>query len=688
MDNMKDRTKEKLIDGAKDGMLPILNPLPIEKNEFEKILEKLRKEIYRQISLEVDISESTDSDNINLRIKDNLNIQSNLKCKDNSENQVKSKERDIEKKLRDILNEYREKPYYFKKYGKYLEKQNYMPSIKDVAHFYVLINYLIYGQEGASFNTAKYYGEFFNDEWDNIKEFIYKTIVHEDTDLFKDVNVDVVSGSVYKIKKYFMENNKIKDIRGASAIIKYINEDVTLDYLDDKYIKECAIYCGGGNVLIIAPRRQGKIICGDLEKRYTDISLTAQNAFECISSNLNELLLKYNSKMFEVNQKLEERKKIKIYEVSPYNDMTSIKIDDLEIDFSKAQLIKPEKEVCHLCAIRDGKYNIPIPDDENTIVCPSCLRKNYVGRTKTIFYDEYRTFTGASADYSVKSVVDIKDSAGNTAIIYADGNNMGNVIRNINTPFEHMYFSRTLDYITKKCVYDSIYSAMGKNAKFEVIALGGDDIFIIVPGNTSLEIASNIIKEFDQAFNHTMTMSAGICIAKANTPIKNTFEIAQHMLKNAKRLSREISNEKGIQEGTVDIEIIQSNININLSVSKNSLFPATNTQLEKFIKTIRELKSDKKITSSQLHKLSNASRIMNSEENPKEFQLFYLYQVSKTSPKYTYYVSKLFDGEEVFHEKDACFCGLIQRRDNSKDKIEYISPWNDIVLLWDAIGGE
>jgi hypothetical protein len=152
-------------------------------------------------------------------------------------------------------------------------------------------------------------------------------------------------------------------------------------------------------------------------------------------------------------------------------------------------------------------------------------------------------------------------------------------------------------------------------------------------------------------------------------------------------LSDKSNIHKVIKEGTVDIEIIQSNINIDLSDSKSSLFPATNTQLEKFIKTMKELKSDKKITSSQLYKLSNASRIIDIKDNPKEFQLFYLYQSSKTSPKYTYYVSKLFD-EEVFQEEDVCFCGLIQRRNDPEGKIEYISPWNDIVLLWDAIGGE
>jgi len=73
---------------------------------------------------------------------------------------------------------------------------------------------------------------------------------------------------------------------------------------------------------------------------------------------------------------------------------------------------------------------------------------------------------------------------------------------------------------------------------FEAIALGGDDIFIIVPGNRSLEITNKIIEKFDGAFENKMTMSAGICIAKSSTPIRTLFEIAQYMLKSAKRYSR------------------------------------------------------------------------------------------------------------------------------------------------------
>lgn len=612
------------MDRTRNKMLPILNPSPMSFKQFEAVMEEITSKINIGIDIEM------------------------------------------------LLYNYENTPYYFKKDNTYFDGQDYVPSIKDVAHFYVLINYLATGQLENAFDRHKSFEKFFSNQWDEIKEFIYDTMMGNETDRYKNIEVDIVSGSIYKIKKYFLENNKIKDIRGASAIIKYLNEDVTLSYLEDKYIKECAIYCGGGNVLILVQKGQGHIICKELEEKYTKISLTAQNAFEYITCDLNTLMTQYNSKMGELNRKLQERKKIKLYHINPDNDLSHINMEGKNIYFNEAKRVEQEGIVCELCSVRDGKYKIPTAEG-TIIVCPSCLRKNSTGRYKAIFYEEYTKFTGAFADAKVGSINDLGDKENRVAVIYADGNNMGDVIRRIENPFQHMYFSRNLDYITKNCVYKSIHNVMGNNAKFEAIALGGDDIFIIVPADTSLEITNGIITEFDKAFEYTMTMSAGICIAKSTTPLQSMFEIAQHMLKNAKRLSRE--NTK--PEGTIDIEIIQSNMSVNPSRSKSNVFPATNTQLYKFIQIIKELKNDEDIKISQLYKLNHASRVLASSE----FQLFYLYQVNRTSSKYTYYVSKLFD------QDSGCFCGFIQYYDEQGNKKE-ISPWQDIILLQNCIGGE
>jgi CRISPR-associated protein Cmr2 len=624
-----------------NNVLSVLSPPKIQKNEYEKIV----KDIISQLQSNSDASG-----------------------------------------IRELINRYGDKPFSFIKSGNQLENKRCAPSIRDAASIYVLIKYLQYYKNktspGDSFNAPKHYMKFFSDEWDEAKDFIYNFMCNDpntNSNLLSDIEIDIVSGSVYKIKRYFLENSKIKDIRGGSALIKYVNEDATFDYLRKSYIEECAIYCGGGNVLLVAPGGEGEEICSALENKYSEITLTALNAFVYERTNLNEFVKNYKGIMNRLNRKLDERKKLKIYDINPDNSIKMITIGNVEIRFDNTDEIDEKGIVCHLCGVRDGKYKVRMPDGETAVVCPSCQRKHEVGKEKTIFYDEYRDFTGSSVIKKIGSIIELGDENGHVAVIYADGNNMGNVVKNIETPFQHMYFSRTLDRTTKECVYKSVYEVMKDEAMFEAIALGGDDIFIVVPGDKSLEITNKIIEKFDSKFENKMTMSAGICIAKSTTPIKTMFEVDQAMLRSAKKYSREGNN----SEGTVDIQLIRSNIGTDLQESESSLFPAVNSELSSYLEIMRSLKTDSKIKSSQIYKFSNAWRIM---KNPMEFQLFYLYQVARLSSRYNDYIQRFLNSIKSLEDNPYRYCGLMHRKSGSSGGSDYICLWDDITLLMDASG--
>ena len=103
----------------------------------------------------------------------------------------------------------------------------------------------------------------------------------------------------------------------------------------------------------------------------------------------------YNEKMRELNEKLDERKKVKIYPINPDSELDAVKIGPQLIRFDKAERIDAKNAVCELCAVRDAVYRVPAPE-EPVLACPSCMRKNRVGDYKTIFYDEYEDFIGKS----------------------------------------------------------------------------------------------------------------------------------------------------------------------------------------------------------------------------------------------------------------------------------------------------
>ena len=563
-----------------------------------------------------------------------------------------------------IFDEYDHKPYYFAKEEDSIIGS--LPSIRDAARLYVLFDYLL-SEDKAHFDRNKSYQSFINGGNETIIHILHSIAHGKPVEPEQNIEVDFIKGCFYKIKKYFLENNKIKDIRGASAILDYLNTEATLEYLDREYIKECAVYCGGGNVLIISPKGEGEKICRELELLYTRISLTAKNAFAYIACSVDDIAVRYNEIQGMLNNQLEERKRLKLYEINPDNDVVEVQIKGKVFKF-EGQEIDQRGQVCWLCGIRDAKYKIPSPDGKIN-VCPSCLRKNTVGRGKAIFYDEFEKNQQIKMKKrnEINSIDDIEDSRGYVAVIYADGNNLGNVVKNIKTPFQHMYFSRKLDHTTKYCVYSSIYEVMQEGSAFEALCLGGDDLLIVVPADISFDIANKIINKFDKAFDYQITISAGVCIAKSSTPIQNMFSISQYCLKNAKKYEKKISE----KSGTVDVVVLEGGQTTDPEHRASTLFPMTAKNAEKIIQVIKEMKGQ--ISTSQIHKFKYAADHM----SVNQFQLFYLYQVAKlNSRKYTEYLNKIFDSD------DPSFAGLVRVGD------ELVSPWHDIALLWDYSGGD
>ncbi|WP_238917854.1 hypothetical protein [Clostridium sp. YIM B02555] len=535
-------------------------------------------------------------------------------------------------------------------------KEELVPAEYDVEKMYYIISKL--KNETLEINEIEQRFKDYNS--DEVKDFLRAIYLNsseidkekEKFEWARDIKIDVVKGSIYKIKKYFLENNNLKTIRGGSVLIDYLNNDVVKEeLLIQGYSEKNIIYCGGGNIFIVVSGGEGQKVCEHLEKKFRDISLTAMNAFESITVSLHEFAFDFKHITNKLNEKLEERTKVKLYNINPDNVLGVVKIKGENINFGKykeAEELRDSGVVCELCDIRDAKYLID--ESKNSVAaCPSCLRKHFAGKEKSMFNDEFEEYTSVKLEENnIKSIDDISKDI---AVIYGDGNNMGKVVMEIQNVFEMMYFSRKTDEITKRSVYEAINETMGKDAKFEVIALGGDDIFIIVPAKDSFNIATKIIDKFDKGFNNKITMSVGVVISKSNTPIASLFSIAQQKLKSAKTLIKKGEN---IKEGSIDIVEILGNMHINFG--DKGLFPMTNS---KFKKVLKEL-TDNNSANSQFHKISYAKKTMIEDE----FNLFYYYQESKK-------------------KKEESIDQLIKRiYGNSEERaLPYQINWDDLILI-------
>ncbi len=270
---------------------------------------------------------------------------------------------------------------------------------------------------------------------------------------------------------------------------------------------------------------------------------------------------------------------------------------------------------------------------------------------------------------SVREIGEACVTPGFVAYIYADGNNMGGYIQKaIKSPEDYYNFSRHIYEATK----DSVFIALTKHLQphklsaslqaerrsskeiwihpFEILAIGGDDVMLIVPADKALEIAKTIGEEFekillskgrDYELNQGYTfetvhryrnreniqtekqcklsMSTGVLITSENTPIYYTDQLTSQLLKSAKKRAKDLKKVQKYSGGTVDflvmksVTMISSNVNEFRSDALTKLQPGTPKlklyaapytlhELSGLLKTLQALK-DSDFPKSQIYQI-------------------------------------------------------------------------------------
>lgn len=539
------------------------------------------------------------------------------------------------------------------------------------------------------------------------KEKISTDVINEK---LKNYEFDIVKGGVVKVKEYILETNKIKEIRGASTILDKINREIIPNKIDEEYIKECIVYAGGGNVLLVASKGKGEEFSQKIEEIYEDSTILAQNVAITEKVSLFDISkVNYKNTISKIENILNERQMAKIdYRTNDFKG----NLDYFGENIKKFPEYKGEEELCSSCNLRLAKYIYP-NSSENLKLCLSCLHKNIIGNKNKDFYkfkkdyNQYAENNGIviNSVEKINTLEDIKsDSTNSIGVIYGDGNNMGAVIKNVSNILEMKYFSNK----TEDSIFDAVYGAISKNLgsdKFEVIALGGDDIFIIVPGENAIGIAKSIGKRFDSVFKNysedsdeNLTMSLGVVIAKYNKPIQYLFDMSMQLLKSAKKKA------KKEKKGTIDLIILETDAGFasNVKYLRSKLItnekvctlkPYTYDDLESLIRIITILKVNKGEKANDFrgkaYKFFEATMQMNVEEG----NLYYAYQRARMDSKNNKNNKKDCNKDKEreildsiykeFNEKNyTCNSSQLYIKDKEKRNL---SIWGDIVELWDYV---
>ena len=266
-----------------------------------------------------------------------------------------------------------------------------------------------------------------------------------------------------------------------------------------------------------------------------------------------------------------------------------------------------------------------------------------------------------------KSLTDIGNHSGwhnYIGIVYADGNAMGKFVQSLDQSKRFRQFSKIVD----KSIQEACFAALSEifeleigkvweiyqqQSRFEQLAadillLGGDDLLVALPADRALDFALKVSNQFEdltksriaalqdvetrQFFHDKLegqgfTISCGVAIAKSNYPFYLALDLAEQLLKNAKRKHSRALESETQNQTRVDFHVVAGANSYALGqvredtyqVSANAqrtLRPLSCPELEALRSSVQKLNKGG-FPSSKLHELREAALVPQRNESDR-----------------------------------------------------------------------
>jgi len=383
------------------------------------------------------------------------------------------------------------------------------------------------------------------------------------------------------IKGYVYETNALPEIRGGSELLLEVERNVKREF-EQGLAEESLIYCGGGGLLAVVPASEADAWRRKVEACYLEVTrgatvtvvvspplgyaefargLPPQDALRLAGLRgrglAEDLLLSHFGR-----EDRDRRKNFGELVAELTGRLQRAKREKTWAPFFEAL---PVHRRCDSC----GKHPAAYRDQRRAEwLCSLCEYKRRRGRQerREIFDRFQRWLKETKGVRSVGKPPDDLDELagkeGRIALIYADGNNIGDLLQRAPSPATYRHISASLTLATEEALFQALWKTVGPKAlqqgslPFEVIALGGDDVVVLTRASAGYALALAILEEFerhekirkleeefaqrlDEPSGLRLTISAGVVMADVKYPMRFLFDLAEGLLKEAKGFARE-----------------------------------------------------------------------------------------------------------------------------------------------------
>ena len=372
------------------------------------------------------------------------------------------------------------------------------------------------------------------------------------------------------IKKYVFGTDRLMEIRGASVLIDDLMRHEIESYIKKyKDLKEVSsVFTGGGSAQFII-----KTDKENLEKCLRGL----EGMF--INRTGGGVRLIWGAAEYDGNNYHEAMNIAHMESETQKEEMPFISTSQLHTGFVRE---------CDSCSKMVGY--IDVIRDENFCLCRECHQKldyNF-GARKGLWEDlseflSKKNIAVGRPDSFEQIGEQCRVRKGYTALVYADGNVMGKIIKQIKDKTQYQFFSKTVEDSIRKACWDSICETFFENGKeapsilpAEVLLLGGDDLLVYLTAESAFPFAIKIAKKFNEETKKVfadssffsellggkgLTLSLGIAYGKSHTPFSIMLEQAEELLHAAKK--------KGAQDKNAEAYYVPSYMDYHLSTNFN-----------------------------------------------------------------------------------------------------------------------
>jgi hypothetical protein len=374
------------------------------------------------------------------------------------------------------------------------------------------------------------------------------------------------------IKGYVFGTDKLKEIRGASALLDYLNRIVMTQLA--KYYRAEKIYAHGGSGLFLIDSDKADEFGQRVQRTYRQETRGGASITYVVQD-----LPEHVTDVSDVDVDIWESLELMRWHLREAKDR-----DTEAITLPSHPLMHP----CDSCGVEYADAEGPVklwlrdPGEENSLFCASCLRKReedhkvkdliplIVEGQSTEYemhlwddlisrlrgqYADLTPNTERPQDFNVfRNFKGAKDYLG---LIYADANGMGkeldkcrslpalqNLALNVD---EAIYEAASVAIIRHLQIKDHLKPAQELDENlvnpvfpFDILLLGGDDVVIAVPASVAHEVALTIAEEFHNITKEKdpegqgYTLSVGVVLAPIKYPFRLLRGLVDSTLKFAK----------------------------------------------------------------------------------------------------------------------------------------------------------